>query len=115
MYTNERSALRNCCKIPRTAYISSINECHILCNDTMHYTMDMNNKKMTKTEINIFKDNNIKWPNLCYVPFTKQLMSFGSHYCDKIWYCNTDQLTNTPRGNWRLSSLKMPHINIAPG
>eukprot|EP01084_Bolivina_argentea_P000618 1148_1 len=110
MYTHERSALRTCCKTPKTAYITSINECHILSNDNWHYTMDMNNKKITKMDIDIFKHNNIKWPNLCCVPFTEQLMSFGSHYGDKIWYCNINtQISNKREYNWLLHDIKMPH------
>eukprot|EP01084_Bolivina_argentea_P074829 135712_1 len=53
MNTNTESPLRDCCRYPQSTYIPSpLNESHILCDDSIHYKMDMNNKNINKMKIN---------------------------------------------------------------
>eukprot|EP01084_Bolivina_argentea_P127304 225161_1 len=110
MNTNTKSVLRDCRNLPQSTYIPSPrNEYHILSNHSMHYKMDMNNKNINKMKINKFENNNIKFPKILYIPFTQQLISFGSHNSDKIWYCNIKQISNKQKYDWQLYHLKMPH------
>eukprot|EP01084_Bolivina_argentea_P277891 474593_1 len=109
LVTDKKSALNNCNEFPQSVYIPSIHECHILCNNSIHYKMDMNNNNITKTTIDTFKNDGIKWPNLIYVPCKQQLISFGSNYWNEIWYCNIEELSNKQKYNWKLHELKMPH------
>eukprot|EP01084_Bolivina_argentea_P299836 516889_1 len=61
--TNIENVLRDCRGFPRSTYIPSpINECHILCDHSIHYKMDMNNKNINKMKINKFAKNYTKYP-----------------------------------------------------
>eukprot|EP01084_Bolivina_argentea_P049832 91642_1 len=95
MTIDTESALHTCDYYPQSTYIPPpINEWHILCDDSTHYKMNMNNKNINKMNINKFENNNITFPKILYIPFTQQLISLGSNYSDKIWYCNIKQISN---------------------
>ncbi len=110
MNTDTESVLRDCRRYPKSTYVPSpINEYHILSYDSIHYVMDMNNKNINRMKINKLKNNNIKLPNILYIPFTNQLISFGSYKSDRIWYCNINQISNKHTYDWQLYHLKMPY------
>eukprot|EP01084_Bolivina_argentea_P282764 484088_1 len=95
---------------PESAYIASTNECHVLSKtleDSIHYKMDMNNKKINKMKMNTI---NVTYANMLYIPYTKQLMCFEDK-SDTIWYCNIEQISNTStqKYDWQPYHLKMPH------
>eukprot|EP01084_Bolivina_argentea_P005682 10718_1 len=108
-------SISDCGKGSATTYGPSPNhpeEIHILTKNMTHYQIHMHNNSVNKMIVWEFIEDGICGPNLLYSPYKEQLLSVGSVGSDKIWYCNIGQLTNTPRGNWRLSTLKLPRISI---
>ena len=109
MNINTQNELCNFSICPQSIYIPSpINKSHIL-SDSTHWIINMNNKIIDKIKINKFQNNNIIHPNILYIPFTQQLISFGSENNNKIWYCNIKQLSKKQKYNWQLYHLKMPY------
>eukprot|EP01084_Bolivina_argentea_P112063 199882_1 len=111
-----KNALSECGKGSVTTYVPSQShpeEIHILTKNMIHYKININGNTVSKMIIWEFIEDGIYVPKLLYTPFKNQLLSLGSCGSNKIWYCNIDKMTDAPRGNWRLSTLKMPRINSA--
>ena len=98
----------NCGSYSTTAYIPSpVNEIHIM-DYYQHFKFKINNKNVIKVN-NDKLNEQIKYPKIIYIESQKQLFIFGGYMCDKIFYYNIAQNSNTINYEWKLHELKMPY------